>query len=178
MLCDIAFDDTNKTARLWFEMGQSMGVLKTKVDDDPLRWSAVDERMRMALIRLREELNKKKEKMYRYDYAWILQIINEYNKKKIPTFKRFCFEGVTDWRRYLLRLGIEEVGGISMLSEYYSLVAEGEFPDWKFMDEPEPGEAYPDIGKRRRCSPSERLRRIGIVRRFLVLYRQSLAMAA
>ena len=110
--------------------------------------------------------------MYGYDFAWILQLINECNKKKMPTFKGLCFDGVSDYRRYLLDLGIEGVPTVKVLDEYYNLIKEGKFPNWRFKDEPEFNEHNQDKHQRRHCSPSDRLRRINIVRRFLKIFLQ------
>ncbi|MBQ4387415.1 MAG: hypothetical protein II822_07425 [Prevotella sp.] len=172
ILCRIKFDDSNKTAKFWFLQGKSMGVLEAVEDDVPQRCPTVDERMRMALVQLREDLKSDKKKMYGYDYAWILKLIKEYNGKGRPEFKDYVFNGTTDYHNYLLELGIEGVAGVSVLNEYANLVKDGDAKDWRFYDEPRLNAPDSDKQKRRNCSPAERARRNGIVSRFLVIYRQ------
>lgn len=164
MLYRITFDDSNETAKLWFQMGRSMGVLEAVDGEVPLGLPAIDECMRKALLQLEADLDHAKKKLYGYDYAWILQLANDEKGNMMPTLN-----GVTSFRNYLLQLGIKRVCGISTLSEYYNKVS-GTFPEWTFTDEPDP------------CDGNERLRRVNIAHMFLAiyrqLYRQYLAMAA
>ena len=144
----------------WLETGLLLGWVEAVEEGLPLKLPAVDERMRMALVRLREDLKKEGKKMYGYDYAWILQLTDDDKGKSMPTFK-----SVSGFRNYLLQLGIDNVCGVSTLSEYYNKVS-GTFPEWRFTDEPAP------------CDGNERLRRINIAYRFLELYRKYLVCAA
>lgn len=159
--------------------GQSMGWLLPE-EEIPLGLPDIDERMRMALVQLKEDLKneKKNMKMYWYDYAWILHLIKECNEKKMPTFRGLCFDGVSDWWKYLQQLEIKGVGNISTLNEYYNLKIDGKFPDWRFKDEPDFNGHSQDKPQRRHCNAYERVRRINIVRRFLKLFRQYQAVAA
>lgn len=170
--------DNQEAASQWLKLGQTMGWVVAVEEETPLGVSAVDERMRIALVRLREDLKNEGKKMYGYDYAWILKLIEEFNRKKKPEFMDYVFSGTTDYRSYLLNLGIERVAGVSVLNEYSNLIKEGTAPDWRFKDEPNPNEPNLDKQKRRKCTPYERTRRNGIVRRFLAIYRRNLAIAA
>ena len=154
MLYRITFDDSDETAKLWFKMGKSMGVLEAVEGEVPLGLPAVDECMRKALLQLEANMNYAKKKLHGYDYAWILQLTNDVKGDNMPTFN-----GVTSFRNYLLQLGIKRVCGISTLNEYYNKVS-GKFPEWTFTDEPNP------------CDGNERLRRVNIARMFLTIYRQ------
>lgn len=178
MLYRKTFDDSNEPAKHLILTALGMSWLEEVEEDIPLRLPTIDERMRTALVQLREDLKSDGKKMYGYDYAWILKLIEEYNRKGRPEFKDYVFNGTTDFHSYLIELGIEGVPGVSVLNEYAFLVKAGDAKNWRFHDEPHLDAPDSDKKKRRKCSPTERARRNGIVSRFLAIYCKSTAMAA
>lgn len=160
MLYRKTFDDANEPAKHWMMTGLGMKWLEEVEGEDSLRLPAVDERMRMALVQLTEKLKKEGKKIYGYDYAWIYYLTVKDKGNTMPVFN-----SISSFRDYLLQIGITQVCKKSTLSEYFGKVS-GTFPDWTFKDSPKP------------CDDNERLRRINIARRFLVIYRRCLAVAA
>ena len=126
---------------------QLNGLAKVVESNDSPQLASVDERMKHTLHCLEQE----KTLVHGYDYVWIMRYINEEHIK--PTGLFFC--SVKSYRDYLtIYLGNVGVAGVSTLSLYYSY-GEGRFPEWTFSDTKD---------------ATERLRRINIARRFVVVF--------
>ena len=111
---------------------------------DPTSLS-VEERFLKALLALQEEGLIK----HKYDYAWLLAAINQGivdDKSKFISVKSFI--------DYVKGLGIGGVAGNSTLTLYRGYVC-GKFPDWCFSD---------------KCDNREKIRRINLIKRFLILF--------
>ena len=136
--------DYNSPALTWLQLGQQMGWVKAVEQVSPLQLPDIDQRMQKIFHQLEAEKVIK----HKYDYAWILQLIDENRIKEVAPFK-----SVPSFRSYLLLLDIK-VAGVSTLSEYYNTVS-GDYPNWEFTDTDNSG---------------ERLRRINVAGRFYSAY--------
>jgi hypothetical protein len=106
-----------------------------------------DKRVKEALIYLVNEGVM----VHKYDYVWIMRLLNERYKKKDDLF----FESIQSYRDYVATyMQIDGIASISTLSKYYS-AGEGTFPDWTFTDTKD---------------ATERLRRINVAQRFLAFF--------
>ena len=123
------------------------GLAQLVESDSSLRLASVDERMKHALDCLEQEHHM----VHKYDYVWIMRYINEEHIKDTGLF----FFSVSSYRDYVnTYMGHHDVAGVSTLSLYYSY-GEGRFPDWTFSDTKD---------------ATERLRRVNVVQRFIVLF--------
>ena len=136
--------DHNSPALDWLKLGQKMGWVKAVERVSPLQLPDIDQRMQMIFHELEEEMVIK----HKYDYAWIMQLIDEKKIEEVAPFKT-----VPSFRSYLLQLGIK-VAGVSTLSQYYNTVS-GNYPNWEFTDTDDRG---------------ERLRRINVAGMFYAAY--------
>ena len=131
--------------RLLAKSFQSNGWAEIAESDDSLQLASVDERMKHAMDCLKQEGKL----AHKYDPVWIMQFINEGGIKE-----KLTFYSVPSFRNYLLEIGVEDVAGVSTLSQYKNTI-EGKFPDWTFTDTED---AF------------ERVRRVNIARRFSSAY--------
>ena len=129
---------------MWLQLGLQMGWVKAVERVSPLQLPDIDQRMQKIFHQLEAEKVIK----HKYDYAWIMQLIDENKIKEVAPFK-----SVPSFRSYLLFLDIK-VAGVSTLSEYYNTVS-GDYPNWEFTDTDNRG---------------ERLRRINVAGRFYLAY--------
>ncbi|WP_143025593.1 hypothetical protein [Prevotella sp. tc2-28] len=136
--------DYNSPALDWLRCGQKMGWVKVVEQVSSLQLPDIDLRMQKIF----HELEAKKIIKHKYDYAWIMQLIDEKKIEEVAPFKT-----VPSFRSYLLQLGIE-VAGVSTLSQYYNTVT-GDYPNWEFTDTDNRG---------------ERLRRINVAGKFYAAY--------
>lgn len=136
--------DYNSPALDWLKLGQKMGWVKAVERVSPLQLPDIDQRMQEIF----HELEAKKVIKHKYDYAWIMQLIDEKKIEEVAPFKT-----VPSFRSYLLQLGIK-VAGVSTLSQYYNTVS-GNYPNWEFTDTDDRG---------------ERLRRINVAGMFYAAY--------
>ena len=89
--------------------------------------------------------------VHKYDYVWIMRYINEEHVKGTGLF----FYSVNSYHEYVTTYMCHQgVAGVSTLSLYYSY-GEGRFPNWTFTDTKD---------------ATERLRRVNVVQRFIVLF--------
>ena len=80
-----------------------------------------------------------------------MRYLNEEHIKDTGLF----FYSVNSYREYVTTyMGHQQVAGVSTLSQYYSY-GEGRYPDWTFSDTKD---------------ATERLRRVNVVQRFIVLF--------
>lgn len=126
---------------------QQNGCATVVESDSSLQLASVDERMKHALDCLeREDLL-----VHKYDYVWIMRYLNEEHIKGTGLF----FYSVNSYRKYVTTyMDHQQIAGISTLSLYYGY-GEGNYPDWTFTDTQD---------------ATERLRRVNVVRRFIVLF--------
>ena len=136
--------DHNSPALDWLKLGQKMGWVKAVERVSPLQLPDIDQRMQEIF----HELEAKKVIKHKYDYAWIMQLIDEKKIEEVAPFKT-----IPSFRSYLLQLGIK-VAGVSTLSQYYNTVS-GNYPNWEFTDTDDRG---------------ERLRRINVAGMFYAAY--------
>lgn len=126
---------------------QQNGCAEIVESDGSLQLASVDERMKHALNCLQRE----KLLVHKYDYIWIMRYINEEHIKGMGLF----FYSVNSYRDYVITyMDHHQVAGISTLSLYYGY-GEGRYPEWTFSDTKD---------------ATERLRRVNIVQRFIVLF--------
>ena len=126
---------------------QQNGCAQIVESDSSLQLASVDERMKHALDCLEQE----KRLVHKYDYIWIMRYLNEEHIKDTGLF----FYSVNSYRTYITTyLGHHDVAGLSTLSLYYGF-GEGRYPDWTFSDTKD---------------ATERLRRVNVVQRFIVLF--------
>ena len=95
--------DHNSPALDWLKLGQKMGWVKAVERVSPLQLPDIDQRMQEIF----HELEAKKVIKHKYDYAWIMQLIDEKKIEEVAPFKT-----VPSFRSYLLQLGIN-VAGVS-----------------------------------------------------------------
>ena len=137
----------NEAGRSLAHALQANGGAEIVESDSSLQLASVDERMRHALDCLQQENLL----VHKYDYIWIMRYINEEHIKGISLF----FYSVNSYRDYVTTyMGHHQVAGISTLSLYYGY-GDGRYPDWTFSDTKD---------------ATERLRRVNIVQRFVVLF--------
>lgn len=136
--------DHNSAAQNWLQLGQKLGWVKAVERVSSLQLPDIDLRMQKIF----HELEAKKIIKHKYDYAWIMQLIDEKKIEEVAPFKT-----VPSFRSYLLQLGIK-VAGVSTLSQYYNTVT-GDYPNWEFTDTD---------------NRSERLRRINVAGMFYAAY--------
>ena len=123
------------------------GLAKLVESDSSLQLASVDDRMKHALDCLEQEHRL----VHKYDYVWIMRYINEEHIKDTGLF----FYSVNSYRDYVITyMGHHDVAGVSTMSLYYSY-GEGRYPDWTFSDTKD---------------ATERLRRVNVVQRFIVLF--------
>jgi hypothetical protein len=126
---------------------QEGGLAQLVESDDSLLLAPVDKRMRHALDCLEQENLL----VHKYDYVWIMRYINEEHVKGTGLF----FYSVNSYHEYVTTYMCHQgVAGVSTLSLYYSY-GEGRFPNWTFTDTKD---------------ATERLRRVNVVQRFIVLF--------
>ena len=126
---------------------QEGGLAQIVESDDSLQLAPVDKRMKHALDCLKQENLL----VHMYDYVWIMRYINEEHIKDSGLF----FYSVNSYREYVTTyMCHHQIAGISTLSLYYSY-GEGRYPDWTFSDTKD---------------ATERLRRVNVVQRFIVLF--------
>ena len=123
------------------------GLAQVVESDSSLQLAPVDKRVKHAL----DCLEREQRFVHRYDYVWIMRYINEEHIKDMGLF----FYSVNSYRDYVITyMGHHDVAGVSTLSLYYSY-GEGRYPDWTFTDTKD---------------ATERLRRVNVVQRFIVLF--------
>ena len=126
---------------------QQNGCATVVESNGSLQLASVDEWMKHALDCLEQE----KLLVHKYDYIWIMRYINEEHIKEMGLF----FYSMNSYREYVSTyMCHHQIAGISTLSLYYSY-GEGRFPDWTFSDTKD---------------ATERLRRVNVVHRFIVLF--------
>ena len=136
-----------EAGRLLAHALQQNGCADIVESNGSLQLASVDERMKHALDCLQQEDLL----VHKYDYIWIMRYLNEEHIKDTGLF----FYSVNSYREYVTTyMGHQQVAGVSTLSQYYSY-GEGRYPDWTFSDTKD---------------ATERLRRVNVVQRFIVLF--------
>lgn len=123
------------------------GLAVVELESEVSTRVSIEVQFKHALIALKEEGLIK----HRYDYAWLYTLIEQDMVGGLPKFV-----SVKSFISFVTGLGIEGVASNSTLAQYYSYV-DGKFPDWTFSDV--------------KCDIREKMRRINLIKRFLILFR-------